>query len=201
MRKTLAAAAAVIAAAGLAACGSSTPSNAGGSIGSAVAIPPTPTPTPTPVRPTPSGRDYQSYMDCLADPATTLQSCQQFNPSPSPSVSPTPTGHLVHMTGEEDVYNTGGDCVSTGQHADVGPQSVMRLEDSNGTLLASAPLGAGVVNKAAKACVYTFDFGQVPEQANGYITTLAGGLHGQLTWTKTEVEGLGFKFGVHLGSA
>jgi hypothetical protein len=137
-------------------------------------------------------------MDCLANPATTLDYCRQFDPSPS--TSPTPTGHVVHMTGTYTVYNTGGDCVSTPPHADINPQMKMQLEDNNGTLLASAPLGIGAVN-AAKACVYTLDFGQVSEQDGGYVTKLSNGLHGQLTWTKLEVQGLHYKFGISIGSA
>jgi hypothetical protein len=153
-------------------------------------------------------------MNCLGDPATTLDECQQYNPDPSPSPTATPkpavpsAGPAQHFTGRVRLLKgpfdlsigngqltgcTGG---STGTYSDIGGTTSL-VVTSGGVTVGRAALGSGKMN--GSECDFSLDLGTFPQQTT-YVTAFSSGNHGTLTWTLTEMQGKGYLFAIVLGS-
>jgi hypothetical protein len=150
-------------------------------------------------------------MNCLGDPATTYDECQQYNPSPSASATPTPTipsaGPAQHFTGRVRLLKgpfdlsignggitgcTGG---AGGSYSDIGGSTAL-VVTSGGVQVARAALGSGKM--VGSECDFALDFGTFPQQTT-YVTAFSAGNHNTLTWTLTEMQQKGYAFNIVMG--
>ena len=88
-------------------------------------------------------------------------------------------------------------CTSTGRNSDINHGFLIKLEDSTGRLLATAPLGSGSFDNQGR-CVFRFMIKPIPD-AIQYVFDL--GVHGTLPMTRAELGAARYKVELGLGSA